>query len=267
MMNESDMKHTDSRRIAARRRLMLIVPGIMMLLNVAMAQDLRFDATVFDFGPTLQGTKLSHVFRFVNESCDTLFIDEPKSSCTCTAAVLSDGFIVPGLHGSVLVEYLPLFGLIGETEKTLALGVRNNRGDAWLVELRVKAKMEAEAHTDPMMLHCEMQEGESRSMNFDLVSNSSDTLVVWVQTAAFMQYADTSAAGDGRPAHLVATPFVDFELRSTDAAIPPGGRKTYTLTMQGKMRSRISGSIRFVMPHSDLRVAVTADIFRIRSPG
>jgi hypothetical protein len=112
----------------------------------------------------------------------------------------------------------------------------------------------------------EIAEGKTAETTLMLRSNSRDTVVISVHSAAFMQYADAEdSKAEGKS--ITGKPFTDFEISASDEPVPPGSKKALRLTMRGTVKSRISGSIRLVLPNSELRIPVTADIRRIRSPG
>jgi len=58
-----------------------------------------------DFGKMKQGKVLTHIFVFKNEGDETLVIKRVKTSCGCTAALLSKKEIAPGEEGEIKVTY------------------------------------------------------------------------------------------------------------------------------------------------------------------
>lgn len=59
----------------------------------------------FQFGSVFQGEKVEHVFAFNNVGNDPLLIDRVKSSCGCTAALVSAKEIAPGAAGEVRATF------------------------------------------------------------------------------------------------------------------------------------------------------------------
>jgi hypothetical protein len=55
----------------------------------------------FQFGSILQGEKIAHVFKFHNAGDAPLHIEKVRTSCGCTAAVLSAKAILPGETGEL----------------------------------------------------------------------------------------------------------------------------------------------------------------------
>ncbi|MEJ2104308.1 MAG: DUF1573 domain-containing protein [Ignavibacteriaceae bacterium] len=60
--------------------------------------------TEHDFGQVNEGDTVKYTFRFVNKGGSTLTIKDIKTSCGCTAALLSDDNLLPNKEGTVKVE-------------------------------------------------------------------------------------------------------------------------------------------------------------------
>jgi len=69
------------------------------------APNLQVNNPKFDFGEIFQGEKVLHVFEFVNEGDETLLIDRVKSSCGCTAVLVSEKSIPPGGRGELQANF------------------------------------------------------------------------------------------------------------------------------------------------------------------
>ena len=73
--------------------------------GAAKASSLIFDTISQDLGVVRPDSETSRVFRFVNRGNGTLQIGEIKTSCGCTATVLSSREVVPGVQGELKVTY------------------------------------------------------------------------------------------------------------------------------------------------------------------
>jgi len=69
------------------------------------APDMQFTSTQFDFGEVYQGETVPHVFEFVNAGQDPLVIDRVRSSCGCTAVLVSEKNLAPGAKGQVQANF------------------------------------------------------------------------------------------------------------------------------------------------------------------
>lgn len=69
------------------------------------APNLQVDSPRFDFGEVLQGEKVLHVFEFFNQGDETLKVDRVRSSCGCTAALVSEKSIPPGGRGELQANF------------------------------------------------------------------------------------------------------------------------------------------------------------------
>ena len=66
---------------------------------------IEFKENSFDVGKTWEGDKASHVFSFKNTGSADLLIKKVKTSCGCTAAVLSSKEIKPGQTGEIKATF------------------------------------------------------------------------------------------------------------------------------------------------------------------
>lgn len=61
--------------------------------------------TQHDFGKVPEGQKVEYTFNFENKGTESLVIKDVKTSCGCTAAVVSNNSIKPGEVGSIKVDF------------------------------------------------------------------------------------------------------------------------------------------------------------------
>lgn len=66
---------------------------------------IKFREEAKDFGKMKQGKVLTHIFVFKNEGDETLVINRVKTSCGCTAALLSKKEIAPGAEGEIKLTF------------------------------------------------------------------------------------------------------------------------------------------------------------------
>jgi hypothetical protein len=72
----------------------------------------------YDFGTTVQGTQVKHIFKFKNVGTDTLKIEQVKTSCGCTAAWESSKVIPPQKEGQIEVAF-NTGSVLGKASKTV----------------------------------------------------------------------------------------------------------------------------------------------------
>jgi len=90
---------------------MIRTPLILAAVLVAMtssafaAPRVAATETSFSFGDLYQGEKASHVFTFTNAGDTSLEIDKVRSSCGCTAAVVSTKTLQPGESGEIRATF------------------------------------------------------------------------------------------------------------------------------------------------------------------
>ncbi len=64
-----------------------------------------FESPDFDFGKIFKGQTVEHVYKFENQGKGTLEISKVKTSCGCTAAMLTDKIISPGKAGEIKATF------------------------------------------------------------------------------------------------------------------------------------------------------------------
>ncbi|HEY7751916.1 MAG TPA: DUF1573 domain-containing protein, partial [Ignavibacteriaceae bacterium] len=63
-----------------------------------------FPETQHDFGKVIEGNKVNYTFQFQNNGSSTLTIKDIRTSCGCTAALVSKDSIEPGENGTLKIE-------------------------------------------------------------------------------------------------------------------------------------------------------------------
>jgi len=92
-----------------------LAPGL-----TAAGPRLGIEQPVADFGSVEQGTPVTHVFHLKNTGDTPLRISNVKSSCGCTAAVVSESDVQPGGEARVLAT-LDTSRVAGRTTKVLSV--------------------------------------------------------------------------------------------------------------------------------------------------
>ncbi len=76
--------------------------------------------TQFNFGKVKEGTTVSHTFELVNKGSDVLNIKDIRTSCGCTAALVSSSTLKPGEKGTLKVD-LDTKGRQGKMSRTISI--------------------------------------------------------------------------------------------------------------------------------------------------
>ncbi|MCL6495840.1 MAG: DUF1573 domain-containing protein [Ignavibacterium sp.] len=74
----------------------------------------------FNFGKVKEGTTVSHTFELVNKGSDILEIKDVRTSCGCTAALVSSSTLKPGEKGTLKVD-LDTKGRQGKMSRTISI--------------------------------------------------------------------------------------------------------------------------------------------------
>lgn len=93
-----------------------------------------FDEGQFDFGEIVQGTRVEHMFTFVNTGDAPLVITNARSSCGCTVPEYTREPVAPGEKGELLVKFDGSGR--GTVNKNITLSTNTEKGTE---RLRIKA--------------------------------------------------------------------------------------------------------------------------------
>lgn len=127
-----------------KRRGIVLLVLIMIFLTAltSLAEKgprIKFKETSFNFGQVKQGQVLTHVFEFTNEGNETLVIEKVRSSCGCTAALVSAKKIAPGAKGELKVTFNTT-GFQGRVSKYVYIESNDSRKNE--VQLTISAEIE-----------------------------------------------------------------------------------------------------------------------------
>jgi hypothetical protein len=158
----------------------------------------------FHFGQVYQGSKVEHTFRFRNAGGAPLVIDNVRSSCGCTAALVSATVIPPGGAGEVRATF-DSGRFRGPVEKTIYLHVNDPQQP--VARMHVRGTVTPEIRIEPEQVDFgTLAPGVAREARITL-SNQGDREVAFpavTATAAELQAELTaSALAPGKSAQLV----------------------------------------------------------------
>ena len=82
----------------------ILLSGLSGTLAFA-APELQVPDPNFDFGEVFQGDKVLHVYEFTNQGDEALLIERVRSSCGCTAVLVSEKNLPPGGKGELQANF------------------------------------------------------------------------------------------------------------------------------------------------------------------
>ena len=88
-----------------------------------------FTETQHDFGKVNEGDKVDYTFNFANKGTTNLTIKDIKTSCGCTAALLSQDNLAPGQEGTLKVE-LDTKNRSGKMSRTITINSNDPKDPA-----------------------------------------------------------------------------------------------------------------------------------------
>ncbi len=88
-----------------------------------------------DFGEVWQNSVVMHRFEFTNNGKDTLHITRVRTSCGCTAAMVSAAAIAPGASGTIEAKFNTQ-GRKGPQQKSITIETSADRNEDLLLQLK-----------------------------------------------------------------------------------------------------------------------------------
>jgi len=204
----------------------LILFACLMVNSAWAAPNLVVKQPIFDFGEVSQGQTVRHSFSFNNDGDESLLIEKVRSSCGCTAALISAKTLAPGEGGEVQATF-DSTRFRGAVTKTISLYSNDPRQP--VMKLYVKGKVQEVLSVVPAQLNLgqvssgkttvvqvTLQNHGDAPLNLDKVQTSSPFLVAKLP-------AGTLAAGKSTVIDIQLTPNSDQTRFSGYVIIPAQG--------------------------------------------
>jgi hypothetical protein len=130
----------------------------------------------FDFGKVKQGVKVTHTFQFKNTGTDTLLIHDVRSSCGCTAALVSKSRIAPGMLGEISTT----FNTAGRTSRQKkSINVQTNDPGKQSFVFTLQGNIFVSYELKPTYLRFKaIKPGESSNAEVTLVNRTEKTITL-----------------------------------------------------------------------------------------
>ena len=126
-------------------RIGFVLASLMLLFStvgtVFAAPALVVEQLEHDFGEVIQGNRVEYSFRFQNASDQALEVSRLRSSCGCTAALLSTQRLSPGMLGELKVTF-DSQGFRGQIQKMVTFETNDPKHPAVTFSLRGRVKAE-----------------------------------------------------------------------------------------------------------------------------
>ena len=136
---------------------------------------LVFTESIFDFGKVEQGAQVNYLFRFTNQGGRDLRIESVKTSCGCTAAVISSEVLAPGQEGTISATF-DTSHFSGE--KTKEISVYSNDPTHAVTTLTLQGEITVEIEVEPPQLYLgRVRRGEETVRSVDVVYDADKQIL------------------------------------------------------------------------------------------
>lgn len=137
---------------------------------------ITFTETVYDFGKVEQGDQVNHLFRFTNQGGRDLRIESVKTSCGCTAAVITAEVVAPGKEGTISATFdtTKFFGA-----KVKEVTVHSNDPSQPVVTLTLQGAIAVEVEVEPAQLYLgKIRRGAGATHTIELLHDASKPIAI-----------------------------------------------------------------------------------------
>lgn len=128
----------------------------------------------FDFGTVYRGGTVKHVFTLRNAGADTLRIENVRSSCGCTVAMVDKHALAPGESTSIQADF-DSRTFVGRVRKDIY--VQTNDPDTPITKLSIGGEVLVDLNASPSRVYFSgMREGERLERKITLQNMSETTI-------------------------------------------------------------------------------------------
>ena len=140
------------------------------------APRIVFTQPVHDFGKVEQGEQVTHLFRFTNQGGQELRIESVKTSCGCTAAVISADVIPPSKEGTISATF-DTAHFSGEKAKSIS--VYSNDPIQPVTTLTLQGEITVEVTVEPTQLYLgRLRRGEETTRTVEVLYNADKPITI-----------------------------------------------------------------------------------------
>lgn len=209
----------------AKKKMSFVLMFVFLLCSTTLffagkGPKIKFHEVKIDFGKVKQGKVLTHAFKFVNEGDETLTIDRVRTSCGCTAVLVSKKEIPPGEEGELKVTFNTR-GYAGKLSKYIYVDTNDPTQKSKQITVSVdievppQPRIALDRYSHDLGLFLEDEEVRTRTK----IKNTGE-----LELQVTCSHKDASFFADGKevsfPLKIRAGKEAEVEIR-----IPPRGRK------------------------------------------
>ncbi len=198
-----------------------------------------------DFGKMEQTQTVEHTFVLKNTCSETIELDGAKTSCGCTAAVVSEKSVPPGGTARINVRYTPTTGSAGLVTKTVSVYERGQPA-APIIDMTISATVKTDLTITPSNARFgEGTPGSAMTATVTLRNTGDRPFVVEPIINTMTVYAGDVGGSTG-----AATPIPHSAVRiePTDLYLKAGEKREVRVTVTPSASGQLYGAIEFKSP-------------------
>lgn len=208
----------------------------------------------YNFGKIDADGSVEHTFLIKNTCNQVVELDNPRASCGCTAALLSEKTIQPGEEAKIQVKFTPPKGTRGKVSKNVSVYAKGDPNPIHVLRFSADVKTDIEINPSYVnLLGAEVGKPVSGTSTFKNVTEADiEVSEIALQVNA---YADTTTTPGAQPSSVMK-PMTNGKVTPTSMKLKPGEEKTITVTLTPEWKGQINGSIRYKTAKGDGMVQI-----------
>lgn len=221
---------------------LFVFPGYLAAQGATQNAGLTVEGTSeFDFGEIEPSETVEHTFVLKNTSTETVEITAAKASCGCTATVLSEKVLSPGMNTEIKVRFTPPQGSRNKVSKTVSVYVKDQTNPNLV--LRISATVKSDIDIQPPSIQLtDMKKGDLIKTSTTITNVSEKDIVVDITGINLTSFRDAEDGGRKQ-----AVPMQGGSVTPKTLNLAPGESQAVAITFKAEHEGQMNGTVSLKM--------------------
>lgn len=199
-----------------------------------------------DFGKIEQTETVEHTFVLKNTCSETIELESAKTSCGCTAAVVSEKTVPPGGTARIHVRFTPTTGSAGLVTKSISVFERGQPASP-IVDMTISATVKTDLSLVPTLARFgDGAPGRPMTATVTLQNTGDRAFAVERSINTMTMYA--GEVGGSVSGNAVPIPHDQVRIEPADIFLKPGEKREVRITVTPQVAGQLYGAIEFTSP-------------------
>lgn len=211
-----------------------------------------------DFGRMEQTETVEHTFVLKNTCKETIVIEDAKTSCGCTAAVVSEKTVPPGGTARINVRFTPPTGSAGLVTKSVSVYERGQPASP-LVDMTISATVRTDLTLVPTLARFgDGTPGKPVTATVTLQNTSDRAIGIERSINTMTMYAGDVGGTVG--GNAMPIPHDQVKIEPADLYLKPGEKREVRITVTPPVAGQLYGAIEFKSPKARVFLSLSGVI-------